>query len=331
MSENTIRDKIIGKKIKFSNLLNIILAVCLILVLIFGYLYYKQINVVDVAKKVVPAGATIEKPNYLYTIYGSTGERFLMPSFTFVDGNNIYVSDTANSRIMVFNYNGKFQFKFSSDGKNGPMKRPSGITSYNNQLYIAQSYKGKIGIYSRTGDFIGYFAENLIKRPSSIVQRDNKFYIIDGATVKIVDPLGKLLLSFGGGGTEPGKFKSPYGLNVDDKGNIYVADSNNFRIQVFSSQGKLIDVWQSKQKDNAGGYTIPRGISFDRKGNVWIAHNLAAGVSVSDTTGKRLALFTESEPGDQGMTLPTSTFIDQNNRLYVTAFGGDRVLVYQIP
>ncbi|TLN14703.1 hypothetical protein FDZ74_08885, partial [bacterium] len=189
------------------------------------------------------------------------------------------------------------------------------------------------GIYTREGEFVGYFAESAVEQPVSILYKDNKFYIFDVRPhqVKVLDTAGKLLLSFGGRGIEPGKFKEPIGLNVDKDGNIYVPDSNNFRVQVFTPQGKLKKVWQGQGKENVDGYTVPRGISFDSKGFVWIANTLAGGVSVSDAGGKRLALFAEGESENDSMTLPTSTFIDGNNRLYVTTHGDHRVLVYQIP
>ena len=44
---------------------------------------------------------------------------------------------------------------------------------------------------------------------------------------------GHFLTSFGGEGTEPGKFKYPSGLAVDSSGFVYVCDNWNNRVQVF--------------------------------------------------------------------------------------------------
>lgn len=334
MSENTTITKLATRKIKFTHLMNIVLMLILALLVIFGYLYYKQMSVVDVVKQAVPAGDTPGKPNYLFTIYGAPDERLTMPGFTFVEGNRIYVTNTGKSNIMVFDYNGRFLFKFGGQTKyKGSMEQPVGIASYNGRLYITDNKTGRIGIYTVEGEFVDNFAGNSVRRPSSIFYKDNKFYVFDiqDHQVKVIDTAGKLLLSFGGRGIEPGKFKDPVGLNVDKEGNIYVPDSNNFRVQVFTPQGKLKTTWQGKGRDNAEGYTVPRGISFDRQGFAWIANTLAAGVSVTDAGGKRLVIFGEGESENDSMTLPTSTFIDANNRLYITAFGDHRVLVYQIP
>jgi len=50
----------------------------------------------------------------------------------------------------------------------------------------------------------------------------------------------KLIFSFGQKGEAPGQLSSPLGISTDPKGNIYVADTGNNRIQKFDGQGKLL-------------------------------------------------------------------------------------------
>jgi len=50
----------------------------------------------------------------------------------------------------------------------------------------------------------------------------------------------KLIFSFGQKGEAPGQFSSPLGISTDPKGNIYVADTGNNRIQKFDGKGKLL-------------------------------------------------------------------------------------------
>lgn len=52
--------------------------------------------------------------------------------------------------------------------------------------------------------------------------------------VQIFDIEGQLLLAFGGRGSSPGQFWLPSGIALDGDGHLFVSDSYNSRIQVFS-------------------------------------------------------------------------------------------------
>lgn len=322
-----------AKSIKLSHLLNIVLLITLVGTIIFGYFYYKQLSITDAVKQKVDVSKGYDMPEYLYTIYGVGEDRLLFPSSTYVDEQDVFVVDTLNTRVLVFDYNGRFRYAIGDkSAKKSIFSQPRELTIFNNRLYVTDPYKRKVFILARNGELLGNFAEKELKMPNSICFKDGRFYIIDTGDhyVKVFDTQGKLLLKFGGAGQEKGKFRNPMGINVDELGRIYVADSNNYRVQVFDSTGKVVSVWEGKGAEKVGGYIIPRGISFDKKGYVWIANSLASGVSASDKDGNRLYMLRTGESEGDQLALPTSTFIDKNNRLYVTAYGGHRVLVYQL-
>jgi sugar lactone lactonase YvrE len=67
-------------------------------------------------------------------------------------------------------------------------------------------------------------------------------FISDGyvnARVAKYDKNGDWVKSFGEPGNGPGQLNTPHSIAADAKGNIYVADRGNSRIQVFDSDGKL--------------------------------------------------------------------------------------------
>ena len=71
-------------------------------------------------------------------------------------------------------------------------------------------------------------------------------YVSDGygnARIHRYSPDGKLSLSWGQPGNGPGEFVLPHGLCIDKAGQIYVADRENKRIQVFSPEGEFITQW----------------------------------------------------------------------------------------
>jgi streptogramin lyase len=71
----------------------------------------------------------------------------------------------------------------------------------------------------------------------------DNLYISDGyinSRVAKVDKNGNWLKSWGERGKEPGQFNTPHSIAADAKGNVYVADRGNRRIQVFDGEGKFL-------------------------------------------------------------------------------------------
>ena len=77
-------------------------------------------------------------------------------------------------------------------------------------------------------------------------RRTGEFYVADGysnARVHKYSPDGRLLFSWGESGTGDGQFNIVHNVVVDNDGRVYVADRENHRIQVFSSEGKFETQW----------------------------------------------------------------------------------------
>ena len=73
-----------------------------------------------------------------------------------------------------------------------------------------------------------------------------EIYVSDGygnARVHKYSPDGKLLLSWGEPGTDPGQFNIAHNIVTDAEGWVYVADRENHRVQVFDGNGKYETQW----------------------------------------------------------------------------------------
>ena len=80
----------------------------------------------------------------------------------------------------------------------------------------------------------------------AIDPQNGDFYVSDGygnASVHKYSPDGKLLFSWGESGTDPGQFNIVHNICTDKDGWVYVADRENHRVQVFSSEGKYETQW----------------------------------------------------------------------------------------
>ena len=70
-------------------------------------------------------------------------------------------------------------------------------------------------------------------------------------------------------GAGNGQLQSPRGVAVDEAGNVYVADTDNNRIQKFDSAGNYLTKWGSAGTGE-GKFQNPVGIAADQLGLVYI-------------------------------------------------------------
>jgi peptidylamidoglycolate lyase len=81
------------------------------------------------------------------------------------------------------------------------------------------------------------------------VADDGSFYVSDSygnSRVLKFSPTGEFLFEWGRKGDKEGEFNLPHAVDLDDEGNVYLADRENHRIQVFTPTGKFIEQWTDK-------------------------------------------------------------------------------------
>ena len=78
-------------------------------------------------------------------------------------------------------------------------------------------------------------------------------------------PAYKAAGKWGGNGAGPGKFSNAKGLAVDKAGNVYAADTDNHRVQMFSATGAFRRQWPVGE-----GLTVP-DVAVGPSGEVWAA------------------------------------------------------------
>ena len=117
-------------------------------------------------------------------------------------------------------------------------------------LHVVRKYtrQGKLLLTLGTLGEPGEDARHFDKPTGVAVTPSGDIFVSDGyGNNRIVhfDSHGGYVKTWGKLGVEPGQFSIPHAIICDSKSRLYVADRNNVRVQVFSMEGKLLDVWQN--------------------------------------------------------------------------------------
>ena len=127
-------------------------------------------------------------------------------------------------------------------GKRGPapgeLWHPHGVAIDGNTdlIYVAESGSHRVSIFSETGAFIDTFSHEGMRVPHGIaIHRDNLYVTDRGAHAVFrfkIEADMRLVAKLGSWGSGVGQFDCPYGLSVSPNGDVFVADSDNHRIQI---------------------------------------------------------------------------------------------------
>jgi len=153
-------------------------------------------------------------------------------------GGDIYVSDGyGNSRVMRFDASGKFKQSWGSKGHGpGQFNLVHNIAiDKQGRVYIADRENNRVQIFDADGKFLDQW-RHLGKVFGLYIDDKMRVYTTDGESnnVYVVDERGEVLSKFGRTGDGPGEFRMAHSITLDKKGNIYVAEGDGMRIQIFA-------------------------------------------------------------------------------------------------
>ena len=212
---------------------------------------------------------------------------------------NIYVADETNHRVQKVDPDGRFLWKVGAVDAYGRPRAGTAPGQFNmirgvaidheDSLYVGDSTNHRIQKFDSSGRFqlmFGSFGTGpgqMVSPDGVAIDRDGYIYVTDTHTrfggnnrVLKFDPEGHFVSSFGEYGTRPGQFagrfpfeggvEGPCGIDIGRRtGHLYIADTNNSRIQVFDRDGSFLR--------SMGEETIfqPRQLCLDSQERVYIA------------------------------------------------------------
>lgn len=124
--------------------------------------------------------------------------------------------------------------------------------------------------------FQGFVPSDTFSPFRLVVDGAERIHVSDtnGDEIVTLDRQGTVLQRFGSHGTQPGQLWAPRGIDVDNSGNIYVAEEYNRRIQKFSPEGGYLEHWQLPSQEHHSGLDwVPMGVAVCDSGLVYAASN----------------------------------------------------------
>jgi len=265
--------------------------------------------------------------------YGSGNGEFSIPFYVATDKNsNVYITDSGNSRVEVFNSNGAFSSAFSVATQANSL-RGIALDDVTGNIYVGDYAKGTLYKFSNSGTLLLSMPTLTPNISPSGVALDSlgNIYTSDAqtATVRKYDTTsGNYLSSFGNGfgvnSGSPGLF-SPEGVTIDNAGNIYVVDSSSShpQVQKFNSSGTFLSSFGS-------GLQNASGIAVDSNGNIFVANSGKNSIDQFDKNGNFVTSFGGAGNGSYQFNGPIGLALDSSNNLYVVDTGNTRVQIYEV-
>jgi len=264
--------------------------------------------------------------------------------------DNVYLMTRMDARVLAYDRDGRF---IRSWGEKVFTPRTHGIAvGSDDMVYTVDdgdhtvrkfTPEGKqlmmIGTPGKASD-TGYDGKTLVSikqggppfnRPTDVAVAPNgELYVCDGygnARVHRFTADGTLIRSWGEPGFGPAQFNLPHGIGISPDDRVFVTDRENDRIQIYTRDGQLMDIWTHVQR--------PTDIAFDKDGRVYVSelwwrvgqssftngkikYDLPGGVRVLDLQGNLLLHWCSADreaPGN--FVAPHTLCVDSRGDLYV--------------
>lgn len=280
-----------------------LLAIVLVLILIALVIYLLWFLGRPEVLTDIPARQGVQP---IWQVYGpAEGDRplFDRPMGVAVgEGSRIYVTDAGNSRVCVFDSQGRFLFEFGMFGVAKPapgaiatyvpgsLNYPVGIdTDEDGNVYVASLYNDSVEVYDSRGTPIRRFPDPLAVTgkggsgagglgiaATDVAVSGDRVYVTDAYQVVVFTREGEVVGQWGRPGSDEAGLDRPNGIAVSEDGQtVYVSDSNHNRITAFSTTGEVL--WQvgtisaGVEDKTEREIQLPRGLAVMSDGSVLVA------------------------------------------------------------
>jgi len=270
---------------------------------------------------------------------GSEGGQLADPNDAAFDSKgNLWVLDYGHNRVQKFDAEGKFLDEFGAKGTgDGLLVQPSGLAvDSEDNVWVADAGNYRIQEFNAKGEFIRKFGSKgtgngkFTWLEDVAVDPQGRVWAVDvSSTVSRIEEFnskGEYLAKFGSGnGSANGQFWNPRSIVADSKGNLWVADSSNYRIQEFNSKFEFVRKFGNGQGSGNGQFVEMQGLAEGPEGNIWVADSQNNRIQEFSGEGAYLGQFGTAGNNDGQLHWPQGVAVDAKGNVWVADTQNDRV------
>lgn len=181
----------------------------------------------------------------------------------------IYSTDNHHNTLKVMTMDVQLRKCVGGKGTQpGQFNWPNGIRcSKEGEIYVCDTMNSRIQVFDKDLNFLRLINSMVLVNPDDLdFDKEGNLYVANqGAhNIAVLTSHGRLLRTIGTRGTGPGRLDNP--ISVAVHGNlVYVTDTGNSRISVFTTDGKFVSVFGKGVLGN------PECIAIDRDGYVYVS------------------------------------------------------------
>ena len=264
---------------------------------------------------------------------GAGAGEFNKPRSIAVDRNdNLYVVDMTG-RIQKFSPDGKFLLSWQMPQTDLGKPKGMGIDRQGNIVVVEPHYQ-RVNHFSPEGKLVSQWGKSGTNRgeltlPRSIaINSRGQLFVTEYTRVDRVQGFSEngaeAFLLIGQPGSGPGEFNRAEGVAVDSQDRIYIADSCNHRVQVFSQSGKWLRSYGRPGK-NPGEMSYPYDLRVDSAGRQFVCEFGNSRIQIFDSNDQTIEILggPGGRPGE--FSNPWTIALNSRGDLYVCDTGNHRI------
>jgi DNA-binding beta-propeller fold protein YncE len=264
---------------------------------------------------------------------GSALGQFNKPRSVAVDRqDNLYVVDMTG-RVQKFSPQGEFLLSWQLPQTD--LGKPKGMcTDTNGNIIVLEPHYQRVNHFAPDSTLVeqwgrrGTNAGELILPRAVAANSHGDIFVSEYTTVDRVQGFRAAgrqpFLCFGQPGAGNGEFNRAEGLGIGSDDRIYVADSCNHRIQVFSPDGQWLKSFGTPGR-SPGELSYPYDVRLDRDGRRFVCEFGNSRIQVFDANNQFLEIIGGPGTAPGQFNNPWSIALDSQGNLYVADSGNHRV------